>query len=235
MGALTLCQVTARLVRLDAAKVWDAALTMAISAFVISRLLLVMGSWRSFLAAPWLVLALPSLNDTGLLLTAAVVGIYLRWRRIPVLGFLDAMAPCFALLWAFVCLGDMLAGTKEGMPTDFFLAVGANAARVGGVHPVEAYTLLVALVLCGVLIRALAWLGLRRRPAGLGSGLGLVLGGAAIFLLDFLRLPAELFVAAMLDPVQWLGLAMMVVGVALWIALPEGLPAGARTGTTNAL
>lgn len=221
MCALTLCQMTARLARLDPAKVWDAALMMAFSAFVISRVLLVIGSWRSFLSAPLLVLALPSLNDTGLLLTALVTLIYLRWKRIPILGFLDAIAPSFALVWAFACLGDILAGTKDGMPTRFFLAVGANAAGNGGVHPVEAYTLLLALLLCGTLIRALARFQRGGRPAGLVCGLGLVLAGATVFVLDFLRLPSELYVAAMLDPVQWMGLAMIVVGFALYIALPD--------------
>ncbi len=239
MAALMLCQVTARLVRLDPAKVWDAALVMALAAFVISRALLVVGSWRSFLEAPMLMLALPSLNDTGILLTALVMVVYLRWKRLPLLAFLDAMAPCFALAWAFLSLGDILAGTRDGMPTQFFVAVGRNAAGNGGVHPVEVYALFAGLFLCGILIRALAWEGVNRRPVGLVFGLGLGLAGLVIFVLDFLRLPGELFVAAMLDPVQWLGLAMMVMGVAVWIALPfvpsEMPPATVQTGRSDAL
>ena len=228
MAALFLSQVTARLGRLDPAKVWDAVLTMAFAAFLISRILLVAGSWRSFLESPLLVLALPSLNDTGLLLTALVMLVYLRWRKLPLLRFLDAMAPCFALIWAFLSLGDIFAGTKAGMPTRFFFAVGASTLGVrnsiNGVHPVEAYTLLLALVLCGVFIRALVWSARAHRPAGRVAALAFGLSGAAIFLLDFLRLPDALFVAAMLDGVQWLGLAMIVVGCALWIATPA-LPA----------
>lgn len=214
MAALTLCQVTARLVKLNATAVWDAMLTIVFAAFVISRLLLVAGSFRSFLASPLLVLMLPSLNDTGILLTAIFAVGYLRWRKLPLLGFLDAMAPCFALVWAFLSLGNILEGTKDGMPTRFLFAVRDGVSK--GVHPVEFYTLVVALIICGVLVRALPG----RRHAGLGCALGLMLVGGAVYLLDFLRLPSALFVAAMLDPVQWLGLAMVVVGCSLYIAFP---------------
>ncbi len=229
MAALTLSQVTARLVRLDAGAVWDAALAMVAAAFLISRALLVAGSWRSFLEAPLLVLALPSLNDTGVVLTAIFMVFYLRWKRLPLLGFLDAMAPCFALVWAFLSLGEMVAGTRDGMPTGFLLGVRDGAA--GRVQPVEFYTLVVALMLCGVLIR---WLP-KHKVAGLGCGLGLVLAGAAMFLLDFLRVPSVLFVAAMLDPVQWLGLTMMVMGLALYIALPATVPAATEKEITHAV
>lgn len=215
MAALTLCQVTARLVRLDAAKVWDATLALAVAALVVSRILLVIGSWHSFLQAPLLILSLPSLNDTGMLLTAIFGFFYLRWKHLPLLSFLDALAPCIPLVWAFVNLGYILEGTKNGMPTRFFLAVGGGLT--GGVHPVEVYAMVTGMVLCGILIRVLPKL----RHPGFGCALGLVLGGASIFLLDFLRLPDALFVQAMLDPVQWLGLSMIILGAALYLFFPE--------------
>ena len=229
MAALTLCQVTARLVRLDATAVWDAGLAMVFAAFVISRALLVIGSWRSFLQAPLLVLALPSLNDTGILLTAIATVIYLRIKHIPLLSFLDAIAPCFALVWAFLSLGEILAGTRDGMPTTSLLSI--HDSINGRVQPIEFYTLLLALLLCGVLIRYLP----ERHASGLGCSLGLVLSGAAVFLLDFLRVPSVLFAAAILDPVQWLGLAMIVVGLALFIALPAVVPTPAQEDVTHAL
>jgi len=220
MAALTLSQMTARLVKLDAAAVWDAGLVIVLAAFVISRLLLVAGNFRSFLASPLLVLTLPSLNDTGVLLTAIFAVGYLWFKKLPLLAFLDAMAPCFALVWAFLSLGNILEGTKDGMPTSSIFSVGDAVS--GRVHPVEFYMLLVAVVLCGVLIQMLP----RRRHAGLGCALALVLAGAAIFVIDFLRLPSELFTAAMLDPVQWLGLAMILVGSALFIAFPADVQNG---------
>jgi phosphatidylglycerol:prolipoprotein diacylglycerol transferase len=227
MAALTLCQVPARLVRLNPAKVWDAALTMAIAALVISRALLVAGSWHSFLTAPLLILALPSLNDTGILLTAVFTFFYLRRKHLPLLPFLDAMAPCFALVWAFLSLGEIVAGTRDGMPTRFFIAVSNDMAT--RVQPVEFYTLIAALLLAGILIRALT----RQPPAGHTIALASILSGATIFALDFLRLPSALFVAAILDPVQWLALAMIVVGCALYIALPAITAAPAERTTVQ--
>ncbi|MEO6803490.1 MAG: prolipoprotein diacylglyceryl transferase family protein [Granulicella sp.] len=214
MAALALSQRTARLVRLDAGKVWDAALTMVVAALVFSRVLLVAGSWHSFLEAPLLVLSLPSLNDTGVLMTAIFMVVYLRWKKLPLLGFLDAMGPCFALVWAFLSLGELVAGTRDGMPTQSLLAMKDD--MLGKVQPVELYTMLVAMVLCGVLLR---WMP-RRGAAGLGFGLWLVLTGGASCLLGFLRLPSELYGTAMLDPAQWIGLMMMIVGAALFLALP---------------
>jgi len=231
MAALSLSQMTARIARLDAAKVWDAGIMMVFAALLISRALLVVGSWRSFLEAPLLVLSLPSLNDTGILLTAVVTVIYLRWQKLPLLGFLDAMAPCFALVWAFLNLGSIIGGTRDGMPTRFPLAVSDGMG--GKVHPVEFYTLIVALVLCGLLVRRVPQI----RSAGLGCASGLMLAGAAIFVLDFLRLPSTLFVAVILDPVQWLGLAMIVVGYALFLAFPvmPQPPVVAQNGSTHAV
>ena len=220
MAALTLSQMTARLVKLEAAAVWDTGLVVVLAAFVISRLLLVAGNFRSFLASPLLVLTLPSLNDTGVLLTAIFAVGYLRWKKLPLLTFLDAMAPCFALVWAFLSLGNLLEGTRDGMPTSSIFSVGDVVA--GRVHPVEFYTMVAGIVLCGVLIRTLP----RWHHAGLGCALGLVLAGAAIFVIDFLRLPSELFTAAMLDPVQWLGLAMITAGSALFIAFPADVQNG---------
>jgi phosphatidylglycerol:prolipoprotein diacylglycerol transferase len=229
MAALTLSQMTARLVRLNTAAVWDAGLAMVLAALLFSRVLLVIGSWKSFLMSPLLVLALPSLNDTGILLTAIFTIVYLRWKKLPLLGFLDAMVPCFALVWAFLSLGELLAGTRDGMPTQSPLAM--SDGMMGNVQPVELYTLVVALVLCGVLIR---WLP-RRRVAGLGFGLWLILAGAAMFLLDFLRLPAALFATAMLDPEQWLGLMMMIVGAALFVAMPTVPPVTAEKEVSDAV
>jgi len=229
MAALTLCQVTARQVRLDAAAVWDSVLAMVFAALLISRTLLVAGSFRSFLSSPLLVLALPSLNDTGILLTAIFMGFYLRWKKLPLLGFLDAVTPCFALVWAFLSLGNLLDGTRDGMPTEPLFGMAAGSS--GKVYPIEFYTMITALILCGILIRILP----RLRHAGLGWAAGLTLGGAAIFLLDFFRLPSALFVAAMLDPVQWLGLAMITVGGALFLAFPDLPATTAQNGTPHAL
>ena len=214
MSALALSQVTGRLARLDPDKVWDALVAIAIAALVISRVLLVAGSFRFFLQQPLLVLSLPAVNDTGLLLTTAFAAAYLRWKRLPVLRLLDALAPCAALLWVFLSFGRWAEGTREGMPSR------------SGVWPVELLATIVAALLCGMLLRAIRAL----RPPGRVCALGLGGGGTAIFAVDLLRLPSDLGKAAILDPVQWLGLAMIVAGAALAIAVPAE-----KVGSANAV
>ena len=88
-----------------------------VSAFVISRLLLIAFNFSSFLRQPLLILALPSLTTVGIVLTAFFMLGYLRWRSLPLLPFLDAIAPCAALLWIFLSLGLYFEGTRDGMPS----------------------------------------------------------------------------------------------------------------------
>lgn len=205
IGTLLLSPLTARRLRLDPDKVWDAVVAIGIAALVVSRTLLVAGSFQFFLRQPILVLSLPTVNDTGMLLTAAFAAAYLRWKRLPLLRFLDALGPCAALLWSFLSFGRLAEGTREGMPSRF------------GVWPVELLATIVAALLCAMLL----WTIRATRPSGRVCAYGLVSAGTAIFAVDFLRLPSDLDGTGILDPVQWLGLAMIVAGAALAIAVPN--------------
>ncbi len=124
------------------------------------------------------------------------------------------MAPCAALLWLFLSLGRWAEGTREGMPSRF------------GVWPVELLVTLAAVLLCFGLLRMLR----AERLAGRVCAYGLVTAGGAVFALDCLRLPSDIDGAGILDSVQWLGLAMIVAGVALVIAAP-----GTETGRADAV
>ena len=211
IAALALTQRTARYAHLDPEAVWNAGMTAVVSAFVISRLLLIVFNLRSFLHYPLLMLALPSLTGTGMLLTGIVVLAYLRWRRLPRLSVLDAIAPCALLFWGFVSLGRIAEGTRDGMPSQLPWAVGDS--RLAAVHPVEVYALLVAWLLGAVML----WL--QRRDAtrhsvvpGRICGLALLFAGLAVFFLDFFRLPSDLLAHALLDPAQIIGVAMVLTG-----------------------
>ena len=137
MAALALSQRTARYTGLDPEAVWNAGITAVASAFVISRLLLIAFNLQSFLQYPLLMMSLPSLTSTGVLLTSLFMLFYLHWRRLPLLTVLDTVAPIAALLWAFVSLGRVAEGTKDGMPTHLPWGVGDRV--LGAVHPVEIY------------------------------------------------------------------------------------------------
>jgi len=153
MSAFALSQRTARHAGLNPDAVWNALMTAVISAFVISRLLLIAFNLHNFLEYPLLMIGLPSLTSTGVLLTSLFMLLYLRWRRLPLPAFLDAVAPCAALLWAFVNLGRIAQGTREGMPAH--LPWGVGDAQLGRVHPVEMYTVVAASALCIWLYRFL--------------------------------------------------------------------------------
>src|ERR1700679_2690879 len=96
-----------------------------------------------------LLLELPSLTLSGVVLTAIVAVLYLRRRRLPLLNTLDAAAPCAALVWAFLGLGRFAEGTRDGMPGTVPWAVSSSFGRV---HPLEIYSAVGWLVLCGVLL-----------------------------------------------------------------------------------
>jgi phosphatidylglycerol:prolipoprotein diacylglycerol transferase len=215
MAGLALSQRTARTVDLPPDALWDAGITGMIAAFVISRLLLIVFNLHSFLLYPTLLLAVPSLTTTGVLLTAAFMVVYLRRKRLPLLAVLDASAPCAALIWAFVNLGRILEGTHDGMPTTSAWAVGSR--MLGRVHPVEVYTLVVALALAALLLGLLR----HRDYTGETTAIALTIAGVAVFFLDFFRLPSDLLSTGWLDPAQFLGVGMIVLGGALLLVQPS--------------
>jgi len=179
---------------------------------VASRVLLVVMDLKAFMAYPVLVLVLPSLTYGGMAITAGLVWIYLRGKKLPVLDVLDAWAPCAALLAAVLSLGHFIEGTDAGMPTRLPWGVVTPGDTVlGRVHPVEVYEMVLALAMCWVLLGVLGF----RRRAGEAVGLALLVGGVISFGLDMLRQPLDTFGGAWLDPGQWVALGAVVVGVGI--------------------
>src|ERR1700736_2621355 len=117
MAALTLSLRTANVVGLHPEKLWNAGLFTLLSAFALSRLLLIIANFHDFLAYPILLLMVPSLTAGGILLTILATAIYLRLRSLPLLDTLDAWAPSATLAWAFLALGHFAEGTDAGLPT----------------------------------------------------------------------------------------------------------------------
>ncbi len=204
MAALTLSLRTARLTGIDPDALWSAGLFSILSAFVLSRLLLVLGNFKSFLSYPLLVLALPSLNDTAILLTLLATALYLRVKRLPLLSALDAWAPCATLTWAFLSLGHLAEGSDPGLPTSVPWKI-LSPTRGAYLHPVALYAALSAAVITYALLRYL-----QHQPApGRTTALALAASGLAQFLITFFRHPSEALdptpgsLAGILDPIQW--------------------------------
>jgi phosphatidylglycerol---prolipoprotein diacylglyceryl transferase len=207
MAALTLSLRTAATVSLNPEAVWNAGLFAILSAFVLSRLLLVVTNLHSFLAYPILLLMVPSLTATGLLLTTIVTAFYLRLRHLPVLPTLDAWAPCATLVWAFLALGHFAEGSDAGLPTTlpWGISIPPDPTRL---HPIALYAAIAAALLTFVLLRQLS----RSHRPGDILALALAAAGAIQFLLTFLRQPSlfNILLGNLLDPIQWVSLGMIL-------------------------
>jgi phosphatidylglycerol---prolipoprotein diacylglyceryl transferase len=216
MAALTLSLRTAAIVGLNPEKLWNAGLFTILSAFALSRLLLILANPHSFITYPILLLMVPSLNITGILLTILATTIYLRLRNLPLLDILDAWSPCATLTWAFLALGHFAEGTDAGLPTTlpWGMPIPPNTIRF---HPIALYAAIAAAILTLVLLRKL----LHRHHSGDIFALALAASGTAQFLLTFFRQPYP--DASLLDPIQWIALAMIALAGLVLLLQPRKL------------
>lgn len=209
IAALWLSQKTARLVGLDQGAVWDAGWFGVFAAFVVSRLLLVVENPRGFLRLPLVLLSLPSFTYVDMVLTAAAVAVYLRWKRLPLLKVLDAWAPCAAVLAAMLSLGRFFEGADPGMPMR--LPLGTVVPGSGGLMhfaPVQLYGAAAA----GALLVGLMLLLQRQMSSGVVAGIALVVGGLVSFLLEMMTQPEVMVGNARLEPAQWIAVGSMLAG-----------------------
>ena len=216
MAALTLSLRTAAIVGLIPDKLWNAGLFALLSAFALSRLLLIADDPRIFVKYPILLLMVPSLNPTGVVLTIIAAAIYLRLRHLPLLDTLDAWAPCATLTWAFLALGHFAEGSDAGLPTrlPWGLPIPPNSVRL---HPVALYAAIAASVLTLVLLR---WLPRRQHP-GDTFALALAASGTLQFFLTFFRQPYP--DNGLLDPIQWISLGMITLAGVVLLLPPRKL------------
>jgi phosphatidylglycerol:prolipoprotein diacylglycerol transferase len=222
LAALWLSQETAKLVGVAGDVVWDAGWFAVAAAFVISRVLLVVRDLHAFETLPLLILALPSFTYLGMALTAVAMLGYLRWKRLPLVAVMDALAPCAALLALALSLGHYFEGTDAGMPTT--LRWGPVVPGSGGLmhlQPVQLLACGVSMVLFMVLLRMLE----RGPRRGVTAGVGMVAGGAAAFGLEMLMQPTEVvgsgWLVGLLEPGQWIALGAMVVGAGMLLFVEE--------------
>ncbi len=208
MAAMALGQRSARLARLEPNAMWDTGMFAVLAAFFLSRVLLVLENVPMFVSAPALVLELPSISTGGLAVAALLTARYARRRGMPLLRLLDAAAPCALLLMASLSAGSMAGGTREGMPTRMPWAVSSSFGRV---HPLELYSAAGLLALAGWAL----WRVPRTQLPGETAAWALALYGMLRCLLDFFRLPQELYGASLLDGEQWRGLEIFGVGAVL--------------------
>jgi phosphatidylglycerol:prolipoprotein diacylglycerol transferase len=208
MAALALSLRTSALVGLCPDKLWNAGFFVILTAFALSRILLIVTNLHSFFAYPILLLMVPSLTPTGILLTFVATFFYLRLRKIPWRPALDAWSPCATLVWAFLALGHFAEGSDAGLPTTrpWGLAIPPDTTRL---HPVALYAALAAALLTIVLLRHLR----SRTSPGETTAVALASTGLLQFFLSFFRQPYPYSGSfhTFLDPIQWIALGMIVL------------------------
>jgi phosphatidylglycerol:prolipoprotein diacylglycerol transferase len=214
MAALTLSLGTATSVGLIPDKLWNAGLFTLLSAFALSRLLLIASNLHNFLSYPILLLMVPSLTSTGILLTILATAIYLRIHNLPFLDTLDAWSPCATLIWAFLALGHLAEGTDAGLPTTLPWGLRIPPDRTP-LHPVALYAAIAASLLTFVLLRR------RREHPGDTFVFALVAAGTIQFLLTFFRQPFP--DSSLLDPIQWISLGMIALAGLVLLLQPRKL------------
>ncbi len=96
-------------------------------------------------------------TPAGLLVGLAAAALYLRRFRLSIPLLLDALAPGLALLFAFISLADLSAGSAFGYPTNLPWAIELWGARR---HPTQIYELLAAVGTLALLL----WWTRRQRP-----------------------------------------------------------------------
>ena len=136
---------------------------------------------------------------------------------------MDAWAVPGLVLWGMLALGHLLEGSDPGMPVARW---GLRSSLAGyREQPVALYAAVVAAVFAVVLYGRLR----RGQRTGQVAAAGLVLAGVAQFALSFVRLP-YLYVLptrwAVLDPMEWVALGMMVAGGVVAIASEWGWVGG---------
>ncbi|MGD0446187.1 MAG: prolipoprotein diacylglyceryl transferase family protein [Edaphobacter sp.] len=216
MLALTLSLRTAATLGLNPEKLWNAGLFTLLSAFALSRLLLIVTNLHDFIAFPILLLMVPSLSALGILLTLVATAIYLRVKHLPLLDTLDAWSPCATLTWAFLALGHFAEGSDAGLPTKLPWALRIPPDRTP-LHPVALYAAITAALLTIVLLRQLP----RRQHPGDTFALALAASGTAQFLLTFFRQPFP--DSNLLDPIQWIALGMIALAGLVLLLQPRKL------------
>jgi phosphatidylglycerol:prolipoprotein diacylglycerol transferase len=222
MASLTLSLRTAVLTGLSPDKLWNAGLVILLSAFVLSRLLIIFANPFRFFVYPLLVLTLPSINAIGILLTVVATTIYLRIQRLPLLPTFDAWSPCATLVWFFLALGHFAEGTDAGLPTTlpWGMRIPPNTIPL---HPVALYAAFAAAVVTALLVRQLC----HRQHPGDTFALALAATGTTQFLLSFFRQPYPYPEPnpKLLDPIQWISLGMIfLAGLVLLLQTRKLVP-----------
>lgn len=222
-------------VGLASQKLWNLSVWALLAGLIADKLLIVLTHWWIFRAHPFWVLGLSSQYEPWIPGVCFAVGcavglLYALAEGLRIRATLDAFAPGLVLAAGIAAIGDFIAGAQFGSPTRLNWAVTYHSVQSAALYqtpldrplqPVQLYQA----GLCLLLLAGLLWWLGRRSQAGEVAGFGLFTYGLICFWLEFYRGAAHYF--GIFTAVQWLALAMLVLGAALmW---RRALPLAAQT------
>lgn len=231
--ALFTCMLAARLLELDTAKVWNLALAAFLAALVSAKLALTVTGWPNHGA---LALTLDLASAPRAIVPGILVGIVAGWiyghhAALPLRRTADALAPALAAAGSILWLARLEAGYAFGAISHGPLAIvfsdphAAPGVPLGvPLHPVQIYGAMIDFVW---FILLFLFLRLPHRDGDVMGAL-LFLNGLSSFFLTFLRGDdwARIPLAGFLSGSQWVAIAMVLAGGALWLHRKTGPAAG---------
>jgi len=209
----------ARRYRLRYGHVLDAALWGILAGLVGARLHFVLANWTYYAANPGEIAQFwrgGVAFGGGLAAGVAACSLFSRIRSVSLWDVLDPIAPALALASALGWVGNLLAGSAYGRP-----GRGLGYLFLPDIYGYIEYRFAtqIAGVLASLIVFALAWWALHRRPwPGAAFAAYLVLTGATQFMLEFTR-GDDSILAGGLRLAQWLDAAAVLAGLALLFAL----------------
>ena len=224
IAALLLCLHLARLLSLNAEKIWNLALLAIAVTLAGAKLLLAAAKWPDY-GAHALALSLVDSHRAllGGIAIALVACCLYAWRaKLPIRRSADALAPPLALLSSVASIACLEAGCDYGAPTRapwaivFTSPLSSPGTPLGvPLHPTQIYACLWEFVLFVFLL----WLLYRPHRDGEIMGAWLFLGGLGDFFLMFLRGDAARYESfgGLLNVMQLVAVFMVLLGGFLWL------------------
>ncbi len=224
LGFLAGLSITVRLARksnLDAEKITNLAVYVALAGLIGAKLLMIAFDWPDIQIFSLATLQAAGVFQGGLILALVTAFFYIRHNKLPVLGVADAFAPGIAIGHAIGRLGCFAAGCCWGKECSLPWAVtfrNPDAYALTGVplgvplHPAQLYESTTE----ALLFAFLYWRYGRAHAPGQIIGLYLLISSIARFLIEFERFHEQALPFGLpLSITQWIAIALAIAGAIL--------------------
>ncbi len=236
LGFLVGLTITVKLARkggLDADKITNLAVYVALAGLIGAKLLMIAFDWPDIQIFSLSTLQAAGVFQGGLILALVTAFLYIRHNQLPVLAVADAFAPGVAIGHAIGRLGCFAAGCCWGRECHLPWAVtfkNPDAAALTGVplgvplHPAQLYESVTE----ALLFAFLYWRYGKAHPAGQIIGLYLVISSIIRFLIEFDRFHEQALPFGLpLSITQWIAIGLAIAGAL--ILMPKARPLVSRS------